>query len=341
MRTAVVLFNLGGPDSPEAVRPFLTNLFSDPAIIGLPWPLRIPLAHFVASRRTPVAYAIYARLGGRSPILSETEAQARALETALAGRGHDAKCFIAMRYWHPRAEATARAVKAWAPDRIVLLPLYPQFSTTTSASSLAEWIRAADGAGLTAPVSRICCFPDHAGLVDAQADLIAQAFRCAKRDASYRVLFSAHGLPERVIAKGDPYRWQVERTAAAVARALARGDLDWTVCYQSRVGPLRWIGPATHEEIRRAGAEGKGVIVVPIAFVSEHSETLVELDEEYAELARGCGVPDYIRVPALRTHPRFIAGLGDLVERALSRSPATSGIGRLCPADRMRCGFGA
>src|SRR5665213_2930674 len=143
MKLAVVLFNLGGPDSLEAVEPFLRNLFSDPAIIALPALVRKPLAWWIAKRRTPIAQGIYAQIGGRSPILEETQAQAHALEQALTARGHEAKAFIAMRCWHPFSDAAARAVKAWAPDRIVLLPLYPQFSTTTSASSLADWRRAA------------------------------------------------------------------------------------------------------------------------------------------------------------------------------------------------------
>ncbi len=158
----------------------------------------------------------------------------------------------------------------------------------------------------------------------------------------YRLLLSAHGLPKRVIDKGDPYRWQVEKTAAAIVDRLGIADLDWNVCYQSRVGPLEWIGPATDAEIRRAGAERKGVIVAPIAFVSEHSETLVELDMEYGKLARESGVVDYLRVPTVSTRPEFIATLADLVERAIaSNSVVTCGEGRICPRELSRCGFGA
>jgi protoporphyrin/coproporphyrin ferrochelatase len=338
LKLAVVLFNLGGPDSLEAVRPFLTNLFSDPAIISLPGPLRRPLARFIAARRAPVAHEIYAKLGGRSPILEETRAQATALEQILVSRGFDVRAFIAMRYWKSFSDETARAVAEWRPDRIVLLPLYPQFSTTTSASSHNAW--AAASSTMTAPQSRVCCYPWARGFIAAEAELIRRAFAKAKSGVAYRLLLSAHGLPERIVARGDPYRWQVERTAEAIVKALGMDGVDWTVCYQSRVGPLKWIGPATDAEIRRAGADGKGVIVAPIAFVSEHSETLVELDIDYAKLAQETGVRDYLRVPAVGTQPEFIAALADLVERAISSVTAvTCGEGRICPAGIARCGY--
>jgi len=340
VKIAVVLFNLGGPDNPDAVRPFLTNLFSDPAIISLPAPLRWPLARLIAGRRTPVAKEIYAKIGGASPILPETQAQAAALDAALDRRGHAARSFVAMRYWKPFSAEVACDVKAWGPDRIVLLPLYPQFSTTTSASSLCDWTKAARAAGLAVPVSRVCCYPWNEGFIAAETRLVGEALAARKPGVDYRVLFSAHGLPKRVVAGGDPYQWQVEKTAEAIVKALGMPRLDHAVCYQSQVGPLEWIGPATDAEIRRAGQDGKGVILVPIAFVSEHSETLVELDIEYAHLARAAGVPDYRRVPTVATTPQFIEGLADLVEAALAgEGPATCGSGRICPAEWGRCGF--
>jgi len=330
VKLAVVLFNLGGPDGPEAVESFLRNLFTDPAIISLPRILRMPLGRFIAKRRAPVAREIYAKIGGRSPILEETQAQARALERVLAGRGIEAKAFVAMRCWHPFSDGAAKAVKDWQPDRIVLLPLYPQYSTTTTASSLRDWERASAKLGLDAPSSRVCCYPTSAGFVDALAASIREKWKEARPDVRYRLLLSAHGLPERVIAKGDPYRWQVEQTAAALVEKLGMDRLDWRVCYQSRVGPLRWIGPATDAEIQQAGAEGLGLVVAPIAFVSEHSETLVELDIEYAHLARGAGVPHYLRAPTVGVRPQFIEGLADLVIEST---------GRICPASFARCGF--
>jgi ferrochelatase len=292
VKLGIILFNLGGPDSPEAVEPFLRNLFSDPAIISLPGLIRKPLARFIARRRAPLARKIYDHIGGRSPILEETQKQARALEQAVSAGGIEARAFVAMRCWHPFSDGTARAVKNFAPDRIVALPLYPQYSTTTSASSFKDWDRAAKKAGLLQPLSRICCYPDEPGFIAAAAANIRAAMVDLKPGLSYRLLLSAHGLPKKVIAGGDPYQWQVERTGRALAAALDFPGQDVTVCYQSRVGPLKWLEPATDTEIRKAGAEGKGVIVAPIAFVSEHSETLVELDIEYAKLARAAGVPD-------------------------------------------------
>lgn len=337
-RIAVVLFNLGGPDRLESVEPFLANLFSDPAIIGLPGLLRRPLARLIARRRGPIAREIYARLGGASPLLALTREQGMALEAALGRRGREAKTFIAMRYWHPLSDEAAAEVARWRPDRIVLLPLYPQFSTTTTGSSLTVWSQAAKPAGLApgdeAITPAVCCYPTQPGFIAAMAGLVAAALETARGTAGAgdaggghpRVLFSAHGLPERVIAGGDPYQVQVEATVAAVVEHLGIPGLDYAVCYQSRVGPLKWIGPSTEDELARAAADGVGaVIVVPTAFVSEHSETLVELDIEYREVAATLGIGRYIRVPAVGTAPAFIEGLADLVGDALERPPAVAG----------------
>ena len=338
MKLGIVLFNLGGPDSPEAVEPFLRNLFSDPAIITLPGVIRIPLARFIARRRAPLARAIYDHIGGSSPILEETQKQARALEQALTAPGIEARAFVAMRCWHPFSDGTALAVKKFSPDHIVALPLYPQYSPTTSASSLKDWDRAAKKAGLAQPLSRVCCYPDEPGFIAAAAAKIRATMADLKPGLSYRLLLSAHGLPKKVVAGGDPYQWQVERTAKALVAALDIPELDWTICYQSRVGPLKWLEPATDAEIRKAGAQGKGVIVAPIAFVSEHSETLVELDIEYGKLAREAGVPDYRRSATVGADPAFIAGLAGLVRRAVDSSGTiNSGDGRLCPKEFCRC----
>jgi ferrochelatase len=308
--------NLGGPDSLEAVRPFLVNLFGDPAIIRLPGFFRLPLARFIAWRRSPVAHEIYARLGGRSPLLANTQAQAQALETVL-GPGH--RCFVAMRYWHPISTEAARAVAEWAPDEIVCLPLYPQFSTTTTASSLAAWQSAAAQQGLTCPTHIVRCYPREEGLVEAIAGLVRPALDVASGSGKTpRLLLTAHGLPKKIVRTGDPYPDQVEQTAAALVNALGRPELDWRVCYQSRVGPLEWIGPATDEEIRQAGKEGVPLVVAPISFVSEHSETLVELDLDYRRLAETSGVPAYHRVATVGIEPGFIGSLATLVNRALA-----------------------
>ncbi len=340
-RRAVVLFNLGGPDSLAAVQPFLFNLFHDPAIIGLPQPLRWLAAQIMARRRAPEARAIFRKLGGASPLLRWTEKQAAALEDRLGGDGRT-KTFVAMRYWHPMSGETARAVKAFDPDEVLLLPLYPQFSTTTTGSSIEDWHGAARRAGLSAPTRGVCCFPTEPRFIAAHADLIRAGLDAAPQGHRVRLLFSAHGLPQKIIRQGDPYQWQVETTAAAVARAIGREDLDWTVCYQSRVGPLAWIRPGIDEELERAARDGVAVVVAPIAFVSEHSETLVELDMDYAEKARELGIPAFIRVPALGTNEGFISCLAALVDRLSGESEErlSTGEGRTCPKGFGRCAIG-
>ena len=335
-KTAVILFNLGGPDSLAAVRPFLVNLFSDPAIIGAPAPIRWVLARFIAARRAKPAGEIYAHLGGGSPLLANTEAQAAALEQAL---GEGFKVFVSMRYWAPRAGQTARAVRQWGAERVVLLPLYPQFSTATSASSVADWRRAAKSAGLSVPAPAVCCYPVEQGFIEAMKELTEPLLAEARRAGPARVLFSAHGLPEKIIDRGDPYQWQIEASAAAIAGRLGLAEDEWRVCYQSRVGPMQWIGPSTEAEIARAGAGKTAVVVVPLAFVSEHSETLVELDIEYAALAQSAGVPCYLRVPTVGTHEKFIAGLARLARGASeAREDWVREVnGRRCPAGHVQC----
>ncbi|MCU0837560.1 MAG: ferrochelatase [Rhodospirillales bacterium] len=343
-RPAIVLFNLGGPDHPGAVRPFLQNLFSDPAILSVPALLRRPLAWMIARRRAPIASEIYARMGGASPLLPLTQQQAQALELRLRAIWPEARVFIAMRYWHPMSDETANEVRRFGPDHIVLLPLYPQFSVTTSGSSIAAWHRAASVARMNVPTQVICCYPLARGWITAQATLIAAALRSVPKGERPRVLFSAHGLPKRIIAGGDPYQWQVERTAAAVLDALAAGGepgspIDHSVCYQSRVGPLEWIGPSTEAEIERAAADGVVPVLVPIAFVSEHSETLVELDVEYRERAMALGIRTYIRVAAVGTAPEFIDGLATMVTAALTRDGSTAPDSgrRLCGRNLRLC----
>lgn len=335
-RLAVVLFNLGGPDGPDAVRPFLFNLFRDKAIIGAPAPVRYPLAAFISATRAKGARANYALMGGGSPLLPETRKQAEALQAELSRQrpGDEVRVFVSMRYWKPFAAQTAREVSEFAPDEVVLLPLYPQFSTTTTESSIKDWAKAYQGPGRSRTV---CCYPVSGGLAEAHARAIRGVWEAAGRPAGLRLLFSAHGLPERVVAGGDPYQAQVEATAAAVAAHLPEFT-DWKISYQSRVGPLKWIGPSTDDEIRLAGAEGVGVLVSPIAFVSEHVETLVELDHEYAELAHEAGCPVWLRAPAPGTDPGFISALAGAVETALEREGGVAPDGNWsCAAVHGRC----
>mgnify|MGYP000897749456 CR=1 FL=1 len=267
MKTAVILFNLGGPDSLKAVRPFLFNLFKDPAIITLANPIRLLIAWLISSRRSGKAKGIYAQMGGKSPILELTQQQANALEERLNKLGNY-KVFVSMRYWHPMSDVVAKNVAQYDPDKIILLPLYPQYSTTTTASSFANWDKACEKIALKKPTSKICCYPTEHNFVAAHARLIRDAYWKAAEAGKPRILFSAHGLPEKTVAGGDPYQFQVEKTVAGIVQILSVDQVDYSVCYQSRVGPLKWIGPSTEEEIERAGKDGVPIVVVPVAFVS-------------------------------------------------------------------------
>lgn len=312
MKKAVILFNLGGPDNLDAVKPFLFNLFNDKNIITIPNPMRFLLAKLISSKRAPVAKEIYKQIGNKSPILEETENQAKALEEALNKKSSATyKTFIAMRYWHPFSYKTIKEVKEFSPDEIILVPLYPQFSTTTSKSSMDDWLENSKKLGLNAPVKTICSFHKQPDFINAHVELIKQSL---PEKQKFRILFSAHGLPEMIIKKGDPYQRHVEETVSLVVDNLAIENLDFSICYQSRVGRLKWIGPSTDDEIKRAGKEGISLMVVPIAFISEHSETLVELDIEYGHLAKESGVKEYFRVPALGTNEKFIKALVNVCE---------------------------
>lgn len=333
-KVAVILFNLGGPDGPEAVRPFLFNLFSDRRIIAAPAPVRLGIAALISTTRTPSARKNYALMGGGSPIVPETQAQLDALQLQLAPTDtHDFRVFMAMRYWKPFAKDAARAAKDWGADEAVLLPLYPQFSTTTTASARDAWAKVFDK-----PTRVACCYPTETGVAKAHADAILAAWRDGGSPANPRVLFSAHGLPQRVVDAGDPYQWQVEQSVAAV-RALLPPDWDFRTCYQSRVGPLKWIGPSTEESIGEAGRDRAGVIVAPIAFVSEHIETLVELDIEYAHKAEALALPFYLRAKTPGIADAFIDALADVTRHTLAdhRDVASAAGARICPAKFGAC----
>ncbi len=312
MKRAVVLFNLGGPDKLENVEPFLFNLFNDPAILNLPTILRYPLAKLIANRRAPTAKKIYEELGGSSPILKLTMDQSNALENSLNKRdlNNNYKCFIVMRCWHPRAERVIRDVMDFDPEEIILLPLYPQFSAATSGSSIKEWNDICKKNKYVINTSTICCYPTDSLFLDSHVSEIKNKIKDIQ---DYKLIFSAHGLPEKNIKNGDPYQWQVEQSVKNIVEKMNIKNLDWILSYQSRVGPLKWIGPSTEEIIVENSKLGKKIALVPIAFVSEHSETLVELDIEYKELADKNGCIEYIRVPALGINQIFINSLTNLV----------------------------
>ncbi|MBY0280963.1 MAG: ferrochelatase [Alphaproteobacteria bacterium] len=305
-KTAVILFNLGGPDSLKAVRPFLFNLFNDKAIIRLPQPFRYLLAQFISKTRTKKASGIYQKMGGKSPLLENTVAQGKALEESLKGKDSEYKVFIAMRYWHPFAEETVKEVKKYNPDEVVLLPLYPHYSTTTTASSFKEWYLLAKD--IKVPTKEIESYPLDELFIEAHVETLMPVYKEAEKYGTPRILFSAHSLPQKIIDDGDPYQEQTIQTAQAIVSSL-EGNIDYQVCYQSRVGRLKWLEPTTDAEIKRAAADKVPVVVVPISFVSEHSETLVELDIDYKNLAMSLGVPFYGRVPTLSCHPLFLEAL--------------------------------
>ena len=339
-KTAVVLFNLGGPDSLKAVKPFLFNLFSDPAIITLPQPFRTMLAFLISTLRNKKAQDIYRHLGGKSPIFERTVVQAEALEQKLneENSADEYKVFISMRHWNPMSDVVVRKVKSYDPDRVVLLPLYPQYSTTTTGSSFGDWHAKAKKYELDAPTDSVCCYPTDRSFIASHVKLIKDVYWKASEQGIPRILFSAHGLPEKTIASGDPYQWQVEKTVASVVQVLAIDNLDYRICYQSRVGRLVWIGPSIAEEILSAGEDNVPVLVVPISFVSEHSETLVELDIEYRHLAKTQRVPGYWRVPALAAEEFFIEALAGLCRiKGEDGQVRSCNKERLCPRNFEKC----
>ena len=333
MRKAVILFNLGGPDKLESVEPFLFNLFNDPAIISIPSIIRYPLAKFISKKRAPIAKNIYREIGNKSPILELTQNQAKSLENSLLRKG-EYKCFIIMRCWHPRATEVIKKVKEYNPNEIILLPLYPQFSASTSGSSIKEWNDLCKKENLNIETKTICCYPTENNFLESHAELIKKTIN--NLDKNFKLLFSAHGLPENKIKKGDPYQWQVEQTVQGIMSKLKDRNLDYTISYQSRVGPLKWIGPSTDEVIIKYSKEKKGIVIVPVAFVSEHSETLVELDIEYKKLAEKNGCSFYKRVPALGIEENFIKGLTELVLQQETKGNFVSSI-IMCPGKYKKC----
>ena len=312
MKKAIILFNLGGPDKLENVEPFLFNLFNDPAILNLPAFLRYPLAKLISNRRAPVAKKIYAELGGSSPILKLTKEQSDALEMKLnqSQMEDEYKCFIIMRCWNPRAKDVIKDVQLYGPNEVVLMPLYPQYSAATSGSSIKEWKDICKKNDYHVKTSTICCYPTDKNFIIAHTKEITKKIKDLK---NFKLIFSAHGLPEKNIKKGDPYQWQVEQSVKKIVESLNDENLDWILSYQSRVGPLKWIGPSTENIIIENSKLGKHIVLVPIAFVSEHSETLVELDIEYKEIADANGCKNYTRVPALGINEDFIKAMSELI----------------------------
>jgi ferrochelatase len=351
-KTAVILFNLGGPDKLESVKKFLFNLFNDHAIIGLPQPFRFLLAKLISSKRVKKAQAIYSKIGGKSPLLEITLAQAHALEKKLSFFG-DFKVFVAMRYWKPFASETILEIKKFNPDQLILLPLYPQFSSATSATSIEEFAKkflAQQSRFDKKVVSKIiCCYPNQANFIKAHSLLIKQTIAKLydKNLQEFRFLFSAHGLPQKLINAGDPYVFQVEETTKNIVKNLAeilqieQSKIDFQICYQSKVGPLKWTSPSLDQEIRRVALDKKIPVIIPVAFISDHSETLVELDIDYKEMAQNLGVENYLRVPSLNIDGHFIQSLVEVCKAADANDEFSIFAGenpaRICPKKMKMC----
>jgi len=335
VKTAVVLLNLGGPDKPESVKKFLFNLFNDPLIIRLPFFLRTPLAWLISTRRNKEAQAIYSEIGGKSPILDITYSQANTLNKSLQAAGMNAQVFVSMRHWHPMTDEVVKEVKVYNPDQIFLLPLYPQYSTTTSKSSLDIWFKESEKQKLNINTKYACCYPTNKKLIEAHSQLIQRKISEIK-NKKIRILFSAHSLPVSIIKSGDPYQWQVQQTVLSIMQEIS-GVEDHVLCYQSKVTPVKWLEPSTPDEIKRAIKEDLAIIIVPVAFVSDHSETLVELDIEYKKLAKEMGSKDYFRVEALNINDSFIDGLKDLVLESQGIETIKNTSVKICPKTFKEC----
>jgi ferrochelatase len=318
-RVGVVLFQLGGPDTLAAIEPFLYNLFCDPDIIDFPFARigRKPLAKLISTTRARKVQHQYATIGGGSPIRRFTERQALALEAELTNQGLDARCFVAMRYWHPFTREALAQLQAAQCDEVVLLPLYPQYSSTTTGSSLNEWQRLFRG---DVPVHRVENFYRHPAYLDAVIEKIEEALARFPMPEQAEIVFSAHSVPLSVIAKGDPYQRQIEET---VRLLMTRGG--WRnhhrLCYQSKVGASKWLQPSLHRTLHDLAAEkAREVCIVPVAFVSDHVETLGEIDHEMREEARRLGIMQFEMSSGLNDSPRFISTLGQLVLEALGEA---------------------
>ena len=324
-RVGILLLNLGGPERIQDVGPYLYNLFADPEIIRLPNPiLQKPLAWLISTLRSSKSQEAYRSIGGGSPLRRITEQQARELQSLLRQRGVDATSYVAMRYWHPFTESAVADIKADGIDEVVVLPLYPHFSISTSGSSFRELqrLRQMDERFEALPLRCIRSWYDHPGYVRSMAELIAEQVRASDDVEHAHIFFSAHGVPKSYVEEaGDPYQQEIEACTALIMaelEAIVGHSNPHTLAYQSRVGPVEWLKPYTEEALEELGrAKTQDLVVVPISFVSEHIETLEEIDIEYRELATESGVVNFRRVRALDTYPPFIAGLADLVVASL------------------------
>lgn len=318
----ILLFNLGGPEKLEDVRPFLFNLFADPEIIKIPTIFRVPLAAFIAVTRAPKSRGYYKKIGGGSPLRRDTEAQGRALEQALATRGIEAKSYVGMRAWRPFIDDAVDAMARDGVDEILVLPLYPQFSVSTTGSSTKELYRILRKRGgmRESPRRYVTKWHDHPGYIDAVARRIEEQLPHFPDPSNVHLLFTAHSIPVSYVERGDPYDRHTKETVRLVLERLGR-PLDHTLAYQSKVGPVKWLEPSTDSQIEELGRRGiEQVLAIPISFVSDHIETLYEIDILYRDLAKEAGIAHFRRTAALGLEPGFIETLADIVEARLKRS---------------------
>lgn len=314
-KIGVVLFQLGGPDRLDAVEPFLYNLFCDPDIINFPGAAlaRKPLARWIASRRSKIAREHYQAIGGGSPILELTNRQARALAMALEPYA-DATVVVAMRYWHPLTQEAIAQLQRVPLDQLILLPLYPHYSLATTGSSFKEWQRVYRRDGL--PIRMVNDFHDHPLYIAAVVEKVSEALRAFPQPDDVQLIFSAHGLPVSLVEKGDPYPKQIETTVRLV-RERGAWKNSWVLCYQSRVGRQKWLEPSLTQTIENLAKKGvRRMLIIPMSFVTEHIETLHEIDIEAREEAEALGVEDFRMMASLNDSPAFIRALADLVRKA-------------------------
>jgi ferrochelatase len=321
-KTAVVLFQLGGPDSLEAIEPFLYNLFMDPDIIDFPgaFLVRRFLAKFISSRRSVKVAENYKRIDSKSPILNFTQRQASALESVLRLQNIDVRVFIAMRYWHPMTDEVVQKIRADGFEQVILLPLYPQFSQATTRSSMNEWNRQIQKQKLLVPTRFVCCYPSQPLFIEALVENINSAFVRFHKIVSTDIdlIFSAHGVPLSYIKRGDPYQLQMEETVRCIVER-GKWNSPYTLCYQSKVGPMKWLKPSLIETVEHlAGKDRKHLLVIPVAFVTDHIETLHEINIDVRRHAMAHGAQQFELTPALNDHPKFIQCLAELVQAQLT-----------------------
>ncbi|MBL6664438.1 MAG: ferrochelatase [Rickettsiales bacterium] len=351
-KTAVILFNIGGPDSLESIKPFVFNSLNNKATIPLPWPLRPLLTKRIATKREKASKEVYSNLGTKSPLLDITLNQADALEKELSFIGNF-KVFIIMRYWKPLAAETIPKVIAYDPDQIILLPLYPQFSSATTDSSIKDFIKTLKKHTISLKESVktkiVCCYPTEEDFIKSHSIIINKSLSKYYKGniADFRFLFFAHGLPQKLINKGDPYSFQVGQTTQNVVNNLTKllkvkqEEIDFQICYQSKVAPLKWTAPSLDQEIKRVAIDNKIPVIIPITFVCDHLETLVELDIEYQAMAKKLGIKKYIRVPAFNASGHFINSLVAICKKIDKNNNHTIFSGskpaRICPKKMKLC----